>query len=138
MAEYSLDILKHAVIDPSTIYKKLFGRYNWDKAMRRTVQLPVVIFSVQLIQGDGNEKKRYVTKFLENIDYRKYVDWYCKMCSFLKKEEKSILTSSQLKAVCKLAGTESDRLLIRYAACESSGLSINKAKQIYGIDEYGL
>ena len=124
MTEYGCDILKHGVVDLPTIYRKHFGSYEWDKAMRRTVQLPVVIFCVQL-GGSGN-KISYVTNFQVNIDYKKYVDWYGRMFSISNKE-KFQLNSSQLKAICKLATTESGQLLIKYAVCESSGLSVKKA-----------
>lgn len=38
---------------------------------------------------------------------------------------------------CKLASTESDKKLIKYAACAARNLSEKKASDTYGISNYG-
>ena len=129
---YGKDILNSGVIDLPTIYRKHFGNYTWLCAVRRTLQLPVVIFRVELGKGRCSN---CVTSFTEGVNYKKYVDWYNKIYT-MTKQEKSSLNAYQLKAICKLASNESDRMLIKYAACKSRGFSATKAQQVYGISEF--
>ena len=46
------------------------------------------------------------------------------------------INKATLSGLCSLASTESDRKLIKYAACASRNLS-EKASQTYGISNYG-
>ena len=43
-----------------------------------------------------------------------------------------------LDGLCKLASTESDQKLIKYAACATINLSVKKASHSYGISNYGV
>ena len=47
------------------------------------------------------------------------------------------INKATLSGLCSLASTESDRKLIKYAACASRNLSEKKASQTYGISNYG-
>ena len=48
------------------------------------------------------------------------------------------INKATLDGLCKLASTESDQKLIKYAACATKNLSVKKASHSYGISNYGV
>lgn len=125
------DILHYGVIDVKTVYCKHFPetKYISNKAVRRLMQLPVVVFTLTL-QGPGSQRL-FVTENKPYVDFSLFVSWFPKVIP--TDQIKKGVTRDQLQAICSLASSEKDRKLIRFAACKAQGLSSKKARKEYGI-----
>lgn len=123
----ALHISQKGIVKVSDVYKSQFPekKYQSDKAVRRLMQLPVVIFKQQHL---------YVTELRSDVDYKTFVDWIARTMP----DEKSVkhMSKETLKSLCELASTESDRRLIQSAA--TWGLSGKQANKKYGIDNNTL
>ncbi|XP_068761299.1 uncharacterized protein [Montipora capricornis] len=123
----ALHISQKGIVKVFDVYKSQFPekKYQSDKAVRRLMQLPVVIFKQQHL---------YVTELRSDVDYKTFVDWIARTMP----DEKSVkhMSKETLKSLCELASTESDRRLIQSAA--TWGLSGKQAKKKYGIDNNTL
>ena len=64
----ALHISQKGIVKVSDVYKSQFPekKYQSDKAVRRLMQLPVVIFKQQHL---------YVTELRSEVDYKTFVDW---------------------------------------------------------------
>lgn len=113
------EIGEKGIVPLSTVYRKCFGSvYKSDKAVRRIIQLPVIIFRCF--------DQLFVTEYVDGLDFTKlascvakYVPQNC-LSSGIDKEN--------LKLLCELASSEKDRRLIRVASCQ--GKSGNEAKRL--------
>lgn len=128
LINFSLAVYESGLCELSEIYKKHFGTYKSVHAVRRCMQLPVVIFAIRT-----NRQRLFITEYRDNIDFKKFISWYKKISDL--NTEVSSFSKDQLNALCKLASTESDRMLLKYAVCESQGLSAKKAQKDYGFDD---
>lgn len=113
------------ILKVSEVYKRQFheSKYQSDKAIRRLMQLPVVILRNGYL---------FVTDLRPGIHYRTLIDWIKKTMPSTDTQKK--LDKQTLKSLCELASTESDRKLTRSAA--TWDMSGRKAKQTYGIDDH--
>ena len=129
------DVLELGIVELSILFKKHFPDINYvaSKAVRRLMQLPVVVVCLKL-KGPGSQVL-FVTESKRNVDYKSYAEW-------LKKLEpskvKQGLDKETLKALCDLATTEKDRSLIKYAICKAQNLGANQARNQYGIQNFKL
>lgn len=46
------------------------------------------------------------------------------------------LDQNTLTALCKLASSDKDRTLLKFAVCEAAGLTSQQARKVYGIGSY--
>ena len=126
----SVDILHGGVCEVSKLYKKHFtSTYRSSNAVRRFMQLPVVVFRVGQKIG---MQKLYVVEKEQGIDYKKVATLIEKF-TLQPNLEVGGIGRDILIALCKLASTESDRKLIKFAACEASNCSNKKAENRFGI-----
>ena len=131
---------QNGISEVSTLFRSLFQvKYQSDKAIRRLMQLPVVVFQMQ-IAGPGSQML-YVTERRQGVDMLKL----CKSIEhFLLSQNNSgkskpvaaTLPKESLSILCKLASSESDRLLIKYTACKSQGMSSKEARKVYGFENF--
>ena len=118
------EILRKGIVKVAEVFKMQFSssKYQSDKAVRRLMQLPVVIFK---------RENLFVTELRSDVNYDKMVDWIEKIVPQNDVERK--LNKETLKSLCELASTESDRRIIKAAA--TWGMSAKEAKKTYGVDE---
>ena len=119
----------------SSLYRKIFPnlKYQSDKAIRKLMQLPVVIFKLQL-HGPGSQKL-YICERRQMVDYKAFSQLCHAVLSSNQKQEKG-LTREAMDVLCSLASTESDRRLIKYSVCKSQGLSAKAALQKFGFNDF--
>ena len=115
-------LIKHGIVPLATLYREHFkSNYKSDKAIRRVIQLPVVIF-----RAFG---QLFVTEFVHGVNFPKLVGIVSKFVP--AKRINGGLNKESLRLLCELASTEKDRRLIRVAA--SQGQSANAARNSLGI-----
>ena len=119
-------IAQEGIVKVSEVYRRQFpdGNYQSDKAVRRLMQLPCVIFKVEYL---------YVMELRPELNYRTLIDWIGKTMPGKGNIERK-LEKETLKSLCELASNESDRKLIQAAA--TWGMTGKQARNIYGIEEY--
>lgn len=126
----AVDILHGGVCEVSKLYKKHFtSTYRSSNAVRRFMQLPVVVFRVGQKIG---MQKLYVVEKEQGIDYKKVATLIEKF-TLQPNLEVGGIGRDTLLALCKLASTESDRKLIKFAGCEASNCLNKKAENRFGI-----
>ena len=123
-----------------TLYQKFFPsqKYKTDKAMRRFLQLPVVIFQCN---GSRGNSPLFITDYKGQTDYKRLMFWISKLdlLDTMRQGQQPAainLDKSTLSALCKLASSDKDRALLKYTACQASGLSSTQARKIYGITDH--
>lgn len=125
-------ILEEGIVKVSSLYHKFFpkNKYKSDKAVRRFLQLPVAIFTLESQSGISC---LHVTGYCPSTDYKQLMQWINKL---ITPEKVSGLDKNTLSALCKLASSDKDRALVKFAACEAAGLTSKQAQKIYGIGSY--
>ena len=113
----------HGLVQLSETYKKcLEGEYKSTHAVRRIMQIPVVIFT--------RNGQLYVTNKKQGCDYK---EWKNYAGLFLEAEDdKSIMDKKILQSVCALASSSKYRDLIRYVAFSGQGFSGRSVRNTYG------
>ena len=113
------EICEKGIVPLSTLYRQCFGSvYKSDKAIRRIIQFPVVIFRCF--------SQLFVTEYVDGLNFAKLVSCVAKylpqskICAGINKEN--------LKLLCEMASSEKDKRLIRVASCQ--GMSGNEAKRL--------
>lgn len=116
------DLMDSGIVPLPALYRKHFrSTYKSDKAIRRVIQLPVVIF-----RAFG---QLFVTEYVEDVDFTKLAS--C-VSHFVPEESlTSGMSRESLKVLCELASSEKGRRLIRVAA--SHGQTGNQARKSMGI-----
>jgi hypothetical protein len=96
------------------------------------MQIPVVILQMKL--GNACSQKLYV---VENVaDFNAENFRVLAQTLLPKPSPDSGITKATLRDLCKLATTESDRLLIKYACCKGQNVSSNTASSLYGFSNF--
>ena len=110
------------------------GKYKTDKAVRRIMQIPTVIFPLEL----ETTKTLYVAEQQKQVDYNRLQTFLGSLImSDRARHAQSELTKETLKHLCELASSEKDKRLIKFAACTaSSGMSAEQARKRYGVNNY--
>lgn len=131
------EILEHGICQVSNLFQTLFPnvKYQSDKAIRKLMQLPVVIFELEL-QGPGSQKLFVAERYsgMNYLSFSKVVQQFLLLRN-MGKSDRNItanMPKESLLLLCNLASSEADRLLIKYTACKSMGLSAKSAKTLYG------
>lgn len=123
----SLCLTKEGIVPLTFLYREHFkSKYKSDKAIRRIIQLPVVIF-----RAFG---QLFVTEFVKDVDFLKLFGFVSKLVP--AKRISGGLNKESLRLLCELASTEKDRRLTRVAA--SQGQSANAARISLGISNVTL
>lgn len=124
------EILSSGVCELSKLYRKYFSSsYRSSNAIRRLMQLPVVIFKLNAKPGT---QKLYVVENMFGIDFKKIVQLANKFTLETKLETEGV-GKKILRDLCKLASTEADRKLLKFAVCQASMYSRKKARKQLGI-----
>ena len=125
------DILEGGIVEVKPLFQRHFAEatYSSQKVVRRFMQLPVAILMLQLT-GPGSQKL-YVTQLERSVDYYLFSDLMTRLKD--GDSNKQHLSKDTLREICSLASTEKDRKLIKFAACQASGLSNKRASQQYGV-----
>ena len=110
------------------------GKYKTDKAVRRIMQIPTVIFPLEL----ETTKTLYVAEQQKQVDYNRLQTFLGSLImSDRARHAQSELTKETLKHLCELASSEKDKRLIKFAACTaSSGMSAEQARKRYEVNNY--
>ena len=120
-------ILKDGIVKVSDVFKIFSSttacKYKSDKAVRRLMQLPVVIFKL---------KQLFVTENAPGVDYSRMIEWITKVMPMEYID--NTLNKQTLKSLCELASTESDRKLMKAVA--TWDMSAKQAKRKYGVDDH--
>ena len=113
------EICEKGIVPLSTLYRQCFGSvYKSDKAIRRIIQFPVIIFRCF--------SQLFVTEYVHGLNFAKLASCVAKylpqskICAGINKEN--------LKLLCEMASSEKDKRLIRVASCQ--GMSGNEAKRL--------
>jgi len=110
------EVMDSGIVPLSALYRKYFRSiYKSDKAIRRVIQLPVVIF-----RAFG---QLFVTEYVKNVDFTRLAS--CVSNFVPEKSLTSGMGRESLKVLCELASSEKDRRLIRMVA--SHGQTGNQA-----------
>lgn len=129
---FANDVLKDGVVELKLAFTKNFPhmKYISSKAVRLLMQLPIIIMELAL-SGPGSQRL-YVTELKPGIDAQKLVFIVRQFLQSKKAQTKDKLPSKEkLEALCQLASSESDRLIIKMAVC--SELSGKEAQKRYGV-----
>lgn len=137
LASAAKQINTNGFVPLKTLFKSHFlapnAKYKSDKAIRRIMQLPVVIFPVEIEIG---KKKLLVTEQHATVNYEKVGDF---LKSLLESKPCTAqipsISKETLKVVCDLASSEKDKKLIKYAVCSSANMSAEAARKTYGISD---
>ena len=105
------------------------SRYKSDKAVKRLMQLPVVVFPVKQHQRVA----LYVTES-EGLQCSK-METLIQNLLEMQERKASELSKATLSVICDLASSEADKKLIKYTALLSSGVSSAQARKLYAISE---
>ena len=135
------EISGHGLCQVSSLFKNLFSsnRYHSEKAVRKLMQLPVAVFELE-IQGKGSQRL-FVTELNPGVDYLKFskvVQQFLVLRNMqARKAEVNInMPRESLSLLCNLASSDADRLLIKFTACKSMGLSAKAARALYGFENF--
>lgn len=134
LTQIAKDVIAAGVVDVAETFRKYYPNlmYKSYNAKRRFMQLPVVLFEIRA-EGKGSQKLIMIEQQI-GVDYITFVSLFHKL---LPSTKVSVgLNKETLKGLCQLASSESDRKLIKYAACASRNVSAKKASGIYGISSY--
>ncbi|CAB3995396.1 Hypothetical predicted protein [Paramuricea clavata] len=93
------------------------------------MQLPVVVFR---LDEKNKTQKLFIVEKQCGIDYRKLVNLVHKFTLETKLETEGIAKET-LRNLCKLATTEADRKLLKFAVCQASKYSNKEARQKLGV-----
>ena len=129
------EIIKSGIVEVADTFRKCFPsvKYQSYNAKRRFLQLPVVMFEISA-EGKGSQRL-YMTEQQTGVNYVTFVSLFHEL---VPSDIASVgINKATLNGLCKLASMESDRKLIKYAACASRDLSVKKASETYGISNYG-
>lgn len=129
------EILKSVVVDLKSLslsHLKI-SSYRSDKAIRRIMQLPVVVIRLCL-NGPGSQKL-YVTEKMKGVEYS-FFPVLINRFIISRKSQVTDLNKELLQGLCQLASTEKDRSLVKYAVCRSRGLSNKQARQLYSVSNF--
>jgi len=120
-----------------SMYRTVFPNmlYKSSNAIRRLMQLPVVILNLEL-NGRGSQRL-YTTEIQGSTNYYAFSNLCQSMLSKANAKRKEIkgIDKETLNLLCQLATTESDRCLIKFSVCKSQNLSSKKAKEEYGFSD---
>ena len=128
------DIIAAGVVDVAATFRKYYPslKYKSYNAKRRFMQLPVVVFEISA-QGKGSQRLVMLEQ-QAGVDYITFVSLFHKL---IPSDNVALgLNKEILNTLCQLASSESDRKLIKYAACASRNVSAKEASGIYGISSY--
>lgn len=126
-------LISEKVVKVQSIFVEHFlkkgSKYKTDKAVKRLLQLPVIVFPVK-------EKER-VTLYVTESEEKDCIKLLSLTQSLLDVNQKQSceLNKATLSVICNLASSETDKKLIKYTALLSSGTSSQQAKKKFGISE---
>lgn len=134
LVELAKAIKEGGTVEFANTYRMIFSNfvYKRDLVIRKIMQLPVSVFRMQL-HGPGSAKL-FVTAKIDGVDYNSFVALLQKV--WQKECSASRLNKKTLKELCNLASSNADKLLIKYVCCEAQNLSMNKAKKLYGFQNF--
>lgn len=134
LVELAKAIKEGGIVELADTYRMIFSNlvYKSDLVIRKIMQLPVSVFRMQL-HGPGSAKL-FVTEKIDGVDYNSFVPLLQKV--WQKECSASTLNKKTLKELCNLASSNADKLLIKYVCCEAQNLSMNKAKKLYGFQNF--
>lgn len=129
------EIISCGIADVADTFRKCFPsvKYSSYNAKRRFLQLPVVIFEISR-QGKGSQRLCMIEQ-QTGVNYVTFVSLFHKLIP--SGVTAGGINKATLDGLCNLASTESDKKLIKYAACAARNLSAEKASRDYGISNYG-
>ena len=96
------------------------------------MQIPVAV--VQMKLGNAGSQKLYAIENIPDLNVQRFKALAETLLP--KPSPNSSITKATLNNLCKLATTESDRLLIKYACCKGQNLSSNNASSLYGFSNF--
>lgn len=121
---FANELLEHGVVPLSECFRKIFSQeYKSEKAIRRIMQLPIVVFRVN--------QKLFVAEYSPDMNYEKFMKFFNLLVP--DKTMAKGISRETLKMLCDLSSSEKDKKLIRFAA--SSHISATKAKKELGISD---
>ena len=128
------EVMKSGIVKVPITFRKCFPlvSYQSHKAKQRLMQLPVVVFKMST-KGLGSQKL-YMVEQKSGVDFTQFVSLFKELVP--AETDKVGLTRETLNGLCKLASNESDRKLIKYAACASKNLSSREAAKHYGVSNF--
>lgn len=134
LAECAIDISECGVTSLRKVFCKHFrkSKYISNKAFRRLMQLPVIIFDTKTKLVGAN--RLFVTENKPNRDCKSFIRWYSEV---IKSHNVmgGLLSKEKLKPICDLASSEKDRMFLKHAVCEAQGLSAKEASKNYDVYE---
>lgn len=134
LIQIAKDIIDEGVVDVADTFRKYYPKrlYKSYNAKRRFMALPVVVFEMSS-QQKGSQRLVMIEQ-QAGVDYITFVSLFRKLipCDNVVQG----LNKEILSGLCQLASSESDRKLIKYAACTSRNISAKEASGIYGISSY--
>ena len=121
---FANELLEQGVVPLAECFRKIFSQeYKSDKAIRRIMQLPIVVFRVN--------QKLFVAEYSPDMNYEKFMKFFNMLVP--DKTMPKGMSRETLKMLCDLSSSEKDKKLIRFAA--SSRISATKAKKELGISD---
>ena len=111
------EIISSGIVHLANTFRKCFPsvKYQCHNAKRKFLQLPVVIFEISA-EGKGSQRLLIIEQ-QAGVNYVTFVSFIHKL---IPSSNVSVgINKETLDGLCKLATTESDQKLIKYAACAS-------------------
>ena len=121
-----MEVLQNGMVALADVYRKFFPhtKYVSNKAIRHVMSMSVVVMKLD---------KLYILAKENGIDYTKL---QMGMQLLKPKSVTQNFSKETLRAVCQMASTEKDAMLIKYAACKAAGKGAKKAKADFGFNDF--
>ena len=136
LISFSQDVISYGIVELKAAFVKHFPKVKYisSKAIRQLMQLPLIIMEIAP-DGHASKKKLYATELQPGVDAQKLVLVMRQFMHSKKTNLKEKLPSREkINALCELATTETDRLLLKMAVC--SELSGKEAQKRYGVQNF--
>ena len=109
---------KGGIVELKEVYQLTTNTtYKTDKAVRKVMQLPVVVLT-----AGAKQKRLFVTEYVKDFDYNKLINHL----NLAPSKASLNLTKEKMREICSLASTEKDRTLIKYVAIKAQKLNTTK------------
>ena len=136
LISFAHDVINNGIVELKAFFIKHFPKVKYisSKAVRLLMQLPLIVMEIAP-EGPGS-KRLYATEFQPGVDAQRFVVIMRQFLHSKKANVREKLPSRQkINALCELATTETDRLLLKMTAC--SELSAKEARKRYGVQNLG-
>lgn len=134
LVDFARQVQDRGIVELASTYQACFPhlKYRSEQAVRKLMQIPVAV--VQMKLGNAGSQKLFAIENVPDLNAQRFKALAQTLLP--KPSPNSGITKATLRDLCKLASTESDRLLIKYVCCKGQNLSNKNASSLYGFSNF--